>query len=59
MNTTMKTTMSPAMNKAFNLALRCDCGDPIEACISCAAPRCTTCEPYVSDDCSVVFASAS
>jgi hypothetical protein len=47
------------MNKATIFPLNCDCGDTIEACVSCEAPRCATCEPYVSDDCVVVFAAAS
>ena len=37
----------------------CDCGQPVEPCAGCAAPRCPTCEPYVSEDCTVVFARAS
>jgi len=37
----------------------CDCGQPVEPCAGCSAPRCTACEPYVSEDCTVVFSRAS
>jgi hypothetical protein len=37
---------------------RCECGDALVACIGCHAPRCSRCDPYVSDDCST-FVGAS
>jgi len=47
------------MNNEKIFPLQCDCGDAIEPCVSCEAPRCLACEPYVSDDCVVIFAAAS
>ncbi len=35
----------------------CDCGTPVEVCVGCGGARCTACEPYVTDDCTVVFAA--
>jgi hypothetical protein len=50
--------LSP-MNRSTVIPPHCECGEPIEPCVSCADPRCPRCEPYVSDDCVVVFATAS
>ena len=46
------------MNRS-QIPARCDCGTLLESCVACASPRCTSCEPYVSDDCDIALAPAS
>ncbi|XRQ08936.1 hypothetical protein ACN3XK_72720 [Actinomadura welshii] len=29
----------------------CHCGTSTARCVACGAPRCLSCDPYVSDDC--------
>jgi hypothetical protein len=42
-----------AMNRSMLPSALCECGELLEPCVGCAEPRCTGCDPYLTDDCGV------
>jgi hypothetical protein len=42
-----------AMNRSMLPEALCECGELLEPCVGCAEPRCTGCDPYLTDDCGV------
>ena len=41
------------MNRSMQPGALCECGELLEPCTGCAEPRCTACDPYLTDDCGV------